>query len=78
MTAISDALDRCDRVVALFSAAYFDRSRYTIEEWSAAMLHVPGMEQGRLVPVRVDEVPPEKVPVVLRSLVHRDLFGRGT
>jgi hypothetical protein len=35
MTAMSDALDRCDRVVALFSAAYFDRSRYTTEEWSA-------------------------------------------
>jgi TIR domain len=30
-TAMSDALDRCDRVVALFSAAYFDRSRYTTE-----------------------------------------------
>ncbi len=27
MTAMSDALERCDRVVALFSAAYFDRSR---------------------------------------------------
>jgi hypothetical protein len=75
VTAMSDALDRCDRVVALFSAAYFDRSRYTTEEWSAAMLHVPGMEQGRLVPVRVDEVPSEEMPAVLRSLVHRDLFG---
>ena len=75
VTAMSDALDRCDRVVALFSAAYFDRSRYTTEEWSAAMLHVPGMEQGRLVPVRVDEVPSEEMPAVLRPLVHRDLFG---
>ena len=33
MTAMSDALDRCDRVVALFSAAYFERERYTIDEW---------------------------------------------
>jgi hypothetical protein len=33
--AISDALGRCDRVVALLSAAYFDRSRYTTEEWTA-------------------------------------------
>ena len=53
VTAMSDALDRCDRVVALFSAAYFDRSRYTTEEWSAALLHVPGAGEGRLVPVRV-------------------------
>ena len=27
VTAMSDALERCDRVVALFSAEYFDRSR---------------------------------------------------
>ena len=57
VTAISDALERCDRVVALFSAAYFDRSRYTTEEWTAALLHVPGMAEGKLVPVRVEEVP---------------------
>src|SRR5579864_6863580 len=42
VAAMSDALGRCDRVVALFSAAYFDRSRYTTEEWSSAVLHVPG------------------------------------
>ena len=29
MAEISAALDRCDRVVALFSAAYFDPDRYT-------------------------------------------------
>ena len=59
VTAMSDALERCDRVVALFSAAYFDRSRYTTEEWSAALVHVPGTGEGRLVPVRVEEVPAE-------------------
>ena len=75
VTAMSDALDRCDRVVALFSAAYFDRSRYTTEEWSAAAVHVPGTEGDRLVPVRVEEVPAAQVPAVLRSLVSRDLFG---
>ena len=77
VTAMSDALDRADRVVALFSVAYFDRSRYTAEEWSAAAVHVPGMEQGRLVPVRVQEVPLGKVPSLLRALVYRDLFGMG-
>ena len=75
VTAMSDALDRCDRVVALFSAAYFDRSRYTAEEWSAAAVHLPGAEGGRLVPVRVEEVPTAQVPAVLRSLTIRDLFG---
>jgi TIR domain/Tetratricopeptide repeat/NB-ARC domain len=77
MTAISDALDRCDRVVALFSAAYFDRSRYTREEWAAAALHVPGTGEGRLVPVRVEEVPADQVPAVLRPVLYRDLFGVG-
>ena len=75
VTAMSDALDRCDRVVALFSAAYFDRSRYTTEEWSAAVVHVPGIEEDRLVPVRVEEVPAAEMPAVLRPLVFRDLFG---
>jgi hypothetical protein len=75
MMAMSDALDHCDRVVALFSAAYFDRARYTTEEWTAAALHVPGIGEGRLVPVRVEEVPASRMPAVLRSLVYRDLFG---
>ena len=77
MTAMSDALSRCDRVVALFSAAYFERSRYTTEEWSAAALHVPGTGDNRLVPVRVAEVPTADMPAVLRPLVFRDLFGVG-
>ena len=77
VTAMSDALERADRVVALYSAAYFDRSRYTTHEWSSAVLHVPGMERGMLVPVRVEEVPAGKVPAVLRPLVFCDVFGVG-
>jgi tetratricopeptide (TPR) repeat protein len=75
VTAMSDALDRAARVVALFSAAYFDRSRYTTEEWSAAVAHAPGAVQGRLVPVRVEETAAELVPAVLRPLVFCDVFG---
>ena len=75
VTAMSDALDRAARVVALFSAAYFDRSRYTTEEWAAAVVHLPGAEQGRLIPVRVEEVVAEQVPAVLRPLVFCDVFG---
>ena len=77
VTAMSDALERADRVLALFSAAYFDRSRYTTEEWTSAVLHMPGTAQGRLVPVRVEDVPTDTVPAALRSLVYRDLFGAG-
>ena len=75
VTAMSDALERCDRVVALFSAAYFDRDRYTTEEWSAAVLHVLGIEQARLVPVRVEEVATAQIPAVLRPLLVKDIFG---
>jgi hypothetical protein len=59
----------------LFSAACFDRSRYTTEEWSAAAVHAPGSGEGRLIPVRVEEVPADDVPAVLRPLAYRDLFG---
>ena len=75
MTAMSDALDRADRVVALFSAAYFDRSRYTTEEWSASVLHLPGADVGRLLPLRVEELPGGQMPTLLRPLLFRDLFG---
>jgi Tfp pilus assembly protein PilF len=75
VTAMSDALDRCDRVLALVSSAYLDRSRYTTEEWSAAVVHVPGMREGRLVPVRVEDVPVEQMPAVLRPLISCDVFG---
>ena len=75
ITAMSAALDRCDRILALFSAAYFDRDRYTTEEWSVSVLHVPGALQGRLVPVRVENVPSTQTPAVLRPLVYRDIFG---
>jgi hypothetical protein len=75
VTAMSDALNRYNRVVALFSAAYFERSRYTTDEWTVAALHVPGTVDNRLVPVRVEDVPSEGMPAVLRTMVYRDLFS---
>ena len=74
--AISDALARCDRVLALFSPAYFERPRYTTEEWTAALVHVPGTRQGRLVPVRVENLPAEDMPAVLRPLIFCELVGQ--
>jgi tetratricopeptide (TPR) repeat protein len=75
VTAMSDALKRADRVVALFSAAYFERERYTTQEWSAAVIHLPAVAEERLVPVRVEPVAAEKVPAVLQPLITRDVFG---
>ena len=75
VTAMSDALERAERVVALFSAAYFERERYTTAEWSSSLVHVPGLAEERLIPVRVEEVPADQVPPALRPLVYCDVFG---
>jgi TIR domain/Tetratricopeptide repeat/NB-ARC domain len=75
VTKMSDALDRSGRVVALFSAAYFDRSRYTTEEWSASVIRLTGAAHGRLVPLRIEDVPAKEIPAVLRPLLFRDLYG---
>jgi hypothetical protein len=75
VTTMSEALDRADRVVALFSAAYFDRSRYTTEEWSASILRVLDADAGRLLPLRVEDVAAGQMPAVLRPLLFRDLYG---
>ena len=61
--------------MALLSTAYVDRSRYTTQEWAASLVHLPGVEENRLVPVRVEDVPAGQVPPLLRPLVARNLFG---
>ncbi len=70
---MNDALARADRVLALYSAAYFERERFTVDEWTAVMAERPDAGGGRrLVPVRVQEVKP---PPILAPLVYRDLFN---
>ena len=71
ITAMNDALARADRVVAVFSAAYFELEQYTAEEWSSSPGHVPGGANGKLAPVRVEDIPPGKVPPLLRPLPFR-------
>lgn len=72
---ISDALQRADRILALWSPAYFERERFTTDEWTATMAQRPDTDGRRvLVPVRIAEVAP---PEVLRQLIYRDLFGLG-
>jgi hypothetical protein len=74
VTAMSDAMDRADRVIAIWSEAYFDRSRYTTHEWTASMALSRGADDGRFVPVRIELVPGHAMPAVLRSLVYCDVF----
>ncbi|MEV6923107.1 FxSxx-COOH system tetratricopeptide repeat protein [Dactylosporangium sp. NPDC051485] len=68
---MSDALDRARRVLMLWSPAYFERRRFTTDEWTATV--ADRGPQRRMIPVRVAEVSP---PAVLAALVYRDLFGR--
>src|ERR1035441_6297780 len=49
VTAMSEALGRADRVVALCWAAYGEPERYTTEEWAAALVQVPGVAKEGLV-----------------------------
>lgn len=75
VTAMSEALDRCDRMVALFSTAYFNQSRYTGQEWVSPLVQLPGAGEQRLAPVRIENMPANQVPALLWSLVALDLFG---
>jgi hypothetical protein len=71
MVKMREALDRADRVLALFSAAYFEPARYTTDEWSAAM--VKDADCGhRLLPVRIEDITP---PDLFRPIISVDLFG---
>jgi TIR domain/Tetratricopeptide repeat/NB-ARC domain len=64
------AMDAADRVVALFSPAYFEDLRYTTEEWTSALVKT---DEGRhrLVPVHIE---PCAVPRLLGSLMRVELF----
>ncbi|MEV4619443.1 FxSxx-COOH system tetratricopeptide repeat protein [Asanoa sp. NPDC049573] len=63
----TDAIERAERVVAVYSDAYFDREAAGDNDWTVLAAH--GV---RLVPLRVEEVHP---PAVLRPYVACDLFG---
>jgi hypothetical protein len=67
---MGQALDSANRVVALLSPAYFEPSRYTADEWSAALVKD---EEGRhrMLPLRVQ---PCDVPRLLQPLLSGDLF----
>jgi hypothetical protein len=70
---MNDALARAGRVLTLLSTAYFQRTRFTTDEWTAVIAERPdSLGRHRLVPVRVEEVEP---PPILRPITYRDVFG---
>ncbi|MGW1495217.1 FxSxx-COOH system tetratricopeptide repeat protein [Streptomyces sp. NPDC002402] len=64
------ALTRADRVVALFSKAFFEPGRFTEDEYTAVVA-VKERGSGRLIPVGIEEAP---VPDLLRPLLGPQLF----
>ncbi len=68
---MNDALESCGCVLMLWSGEYFDRNRFTTDEWPALLAERPE-ERGRLVPVRVADVTP---PILLKPLAYRDVYG---
>ncbi|MGH3915474.1 MAG: FxSxx-COOH system tetratricopeptide repeat protein [Pseudonocardiaceae bacterium] len=64
------AVNAADRVIALFSPAYFEEPRYTTEEWTAALVKDDGGTH-RLVPVQIE---PCTLPPLLRPLLRVELF----
>ncbi|MFI7598427.1 FxSxx-COOH system tetratricopeptide repeat protein [Actinoplanes sp. NPDC049681] len=66
-----DALQRADRMVALFSEAYFEPQRHTSPEL-AALLADRSPARKRLIPVRIEPVTP---PLLYAPLLSIDVFG---
>src|SRR5215469_7537400 len=55
VTAMEDALQRSDQVIALLSSTYLERS-YTAQEWTTAL------QQHRLIPLRVEDLSTAQMP----------------
>jgi TIR domain len=67
-----NALEECDRTIALLSQAYL-ASPYGTDEWTGAFLHDRERE-GRLLPVRVEDC---KLHRLLATRIYIDLVGLG-
>ena len=63
------ALDRCQRTVAVVSQAYLDQSTYGSDEWTAAFTHDNPTRSGLLLVL----VEPVSLPRLLRPWVHISL-----
>jgi hypothetical protein len=70
VTRMRAAVETADRVVALMSAAYFSEGRYTVDEWSAALVR-DDAGRHRLLPVQIERC---ALPRLLRPFVRVELF----
>ncbi|SNX56408.1 tetratricopeptide repeat protein [Streptomyces sp. TLI_55] len=66
----SEALERADTVVALFSRAYFEQGHWTEME---AVSAIAG--EGRLIPLVVEPLEPRDIPALLAAHVRSDLHS---
>jgi TIR domain/Tetratricopeptide repeat len=73
ITGISEALARSATVILLLSHACLDLFCHEAVVWEAPDL--PGSDRGRLVPVRVEDVPAASMPAALQRLGLCDVFG---
>ena len=69
---MSNAVARADIVVAVCSQAYYEPTRWSSEEWCAALRRAKE-QPGFLVPVRVDDTP---APPLLASLIAPALYDK--
>jgi hypothetical protein len=67
---MSEALEKADVVVALFSDDYFDPQRWTQDEWTAALA-----TRESLVPLVVKPMVSTQVPLILAPKMRRVLHG---
>lgn len=67
---MDEGLRRADAVVALFSTAYFERGRWTQEEWSAVVAR-----RDRLIPLAVEPLIGVAVPAMLDAKIRKNLHG---
>ena len=65
------ALDRCQRTVAVISQAYLEQSTYGSDEWTAAFTHQDPASSSLLLVL----VEPVSLPRLLRPWIHLDLTG---
>ncbi|WP_437112828.1 FxSxx-COOH system tetratricopeptide repeat protein [Streptomyces longwoodensis] len=67
---MNDALARATAMVALFSNSYFDRERWTTEEWKSVVAR-----RERLIPVTIEPLTGADVPPILAGIIRKDLYG---
>jgi len=71
VASMSTALRSCKAMVALFSESYFEPTRWTTQEWTAALV-LAKQDPTRFVPVRIEDAP---VPEILGPILAPALFG---